>query len=871
MADASSRLTPEPRPLLAFPAPSLRPIPTDPDHRPGRPPQPRRPGRDRQHERLTPQFQALREALGAGTAVLGDAAAASDPELIVVFEVAGTVDRFARAVRDIEGLDFLTEFVGEGIEPDDEFFMVDEHGDPIDAPVTQSLYLVMTNVRAIDEMVRLFDMYHDDPDIRFDTGLAPLKGLFNELHTVRRWGPEDRVQETGLLDDWREDLAVVGSSGSVRVEIELVWKATPETRAAAQHRVETILNGIQDAVVRSVAVIESINYHALLAELPMAEVATVLASGPDAIDLLRANEVLFVSPARPMTVRLSDGAGGRAISTDATLPSGSPRAALLDGLPLANHDVLVDRLLIDDPEDRGALYTPPQCGHGTAMASLIIHGDLNEPGAALRSPLYVQPVLQPHDFYDDQETTPPDRLFIDVIHTAFQHMLGEPDPAAPSVRIVNLSLGEPARTFVRRLSPLARLVDYLSYTHNCLVVVSAGNHPAVVPAVPVAVIDEPAHLDGEVRSSLHRMARLRRLLAPAEAINALTVGAVHADSATNINLPDTVLDPLAVGAVAAYSAQGFGFKRAPKPEIHAPGGRSLSIRPVDTAEQVALEPAQTAATGPGLLVAAPTPPGSTDGVLFAHGTSNAAALTTRSAAQLLDVLESLVAEDGDPSFPDPEFHPVLIKALLVHATQWPDSVDEWATHLGATPQTRRRLLTQHLGFGVLDNTRLGTATASRACLVGAATIKNNKRQSFRMPLPPSLSSPTGWRRLTVTLAWLTPTVPNSQRYRVAQLLFGSPRQLLRVAPTQADHTVNGNGTVLHEVLEGTRAAGYTPDDVLSIDVDCRVRVGRLSEPVRFALVATLEVGSDIAIDVHQEIRERLREEVREQARIRPTS
>jgi hypothetical protein len=89
-------------------------------------------------------------------------------------------------------------------------------------------------------------------------------------------------------------------------------------------------------------------------------------------------------------------------------------------------------------------------------------------------------------------------------------------------------------------------------------------------------------------------------------------------------------------------------------------------------------------------------------------------------------------------------------------------------------------------------------------------------------------------------------------------------------PTQADHVVNGNGTVLHEVLEGTRAAGYTSDDTLAIDVDCRVRVGRLEEPIRFALVATLEVGSEIAVDVHQEIRERLRQEIQAQARIRPS-
>jgi hypothetical protein len=90
------------------------------------------------------------------------------------------------------------------------------------------------------------------------------------------------------------------------------------------------------------------------------------------------------------------------------------------------------------------------------MASLIAHGDLSTPGPAIRQPLYVRPILQPHEFFAREEVAPPDELLVDLIHRAFRRMLdgdGQQSPAAPSVRVVNLSIGDPARTFVRRFSP----------------------------------------------------------------------------------------------------------------------------------------------------------------------------------------------------------------------------------------------------------------------------------------------------------------------------------------------------------------------------------------------------------------------------------
>src|SRR5262249_34950077 len=155
--------------------------------------------------------------------------------------------------------------------------------------------------------------------------------------------------------------------------------------------------------------------------------------------------------------------------------SGLPRIALLDGLPFANHDALAGRLLIDDPEGLGENYPLSSRHHGTAMASLIIHGDLSAPGKPLERPLYVRPIMRPHEIASGSEQVLPNRLFTDLLHQAVRRIVegeGGREPAARSVRIVNLSIGAQARTLVRRMSPVGRLLDWLAYSYNLLFVVS---------------------------------------------------------------------------------------------------------------------------------------------------------------------------------------------------------------------------------------------------------------------------------------------------------------------------------------------------------------------------------------------------------------
>jgi len=80
--------------------------------------------------------------------------------------------------------------------------------------------------------------------------------------------------------------------------------------------------------------------------------------------------------------------------------AGAVRIALLDGLPIGGHALLRDRLVIDDPEGWDAAIPAARRVHGTGIASVVVHGDLNDSGPPLPTPVYVRPILSPDAPYE---------------------------------------------------------------------------------------------------------------------------------------------------------------------------------------------------------------------------------------------------------------------------------------------------------------------------------------------------------------------------------------------------------------------------------------------------------------------------------------
>lgn len=866
-------MTEDPRPLLAFGDPEVIDRPTQ---RQRDMPRLSKPGPGRQGERLGPQFRALTEAFDAQRAQLGtDTPDEVDPALVIVLDLAGGVAAFRNAIDQINGLEFLSELLGDRSEPDDDFFMSQGEAGRTEKPVPHSLYLVMSNARAIDELLRLFALWQQDPSASFEHGLNKFRDAFSQLSAIRRWGPQDRVRETRLLEQWQETLDLVGGATStVRVEVELWYRRDAELRRSAQAHVEQILTDGGGQVLDQAQIAE-IGYHAVLAELPIQQVQAVVDSGAGSIRLLTTDEVMFVSPFEPMSVAPETlDPVAEVHLTRVERVDGLPRIALLDGLPVANHDALAGRLQIDDPDGVSEDYPVSSRNHGTAMASLIIHGDLSTPGEPLDRPVYVRPLMQPRDFPREEEQLLPTRLLPDLLHRAVRRIVqgegGQP-ALAPSVRIINLSIGDPVRSLVGRMSPVGRLLDWLAHTYNLLFVVSAGNHRHPI-AIPADATGDPAAAHFAAVRAVYEQGLLRRVLPPGDAINALTVGATHGDSFGTVELPDTAWNILEDGAPALYSATGPGVDRSVKPDLLHIGGRALYTRPLvePGADSVDLNPAWSAATGPGLQVAAPGRRGATNATVFTFGTSDATALVTREASRLFDLLEEAPPTTEDAPLPDAQFHPLLVRALLVHASGWGPWAQRLRADLGLDNQQARRRLTTLLGYGALDPTRLGTATTNRAVLVAGGRIGRDQRHTYDVPLPGSLRARAEWHRFTITLASMVPTAPQLNRYRAAKVYFATPDMGLAGGDrTDAEHNSVRRGSLQHEIIEGRRAMVFGDGDSFPVHVECMDDAERLraAQSVRYALVVSIETAIETSTTIHQEVRDRLRTQIRERARV----
>ena len=867
------------RPLLAFDSPSVG----ERVKSGGRPPKVVGPGGRRQGERLSPRFKELTDAFEAKRAELGEGTPIeADPSLVIVLDLAGSVEEFYKAVNKVKGLEFLAEMAGDTTDSDDDFYILDRGQERSKKSVEHSLYLVMSNAKAVDQMISLFDRWKKDPKAKFDRGLGKFKDVFSQLVDLRRWGPEDRVRETGLIERWQETLDIVGDSqSSVRVEIELWYRNDRGQRQASEQEIRTIIADSGGRVVNR-AKIEEIGYHALLAELPRQQVETVVRQGPQAIRLLMAEDVMFVSPFEPMSVKAVPSVPGSELSfPPVALEDDRPRIALLDGVPFQNHDALAGRLSIDDPDDFESGYPLAARSHGTAMASLIIHGDLSAPEKPLDRKVYVRPIMRHEKLPSDQyvERVSPDTLFVDLLHRAVRRLFvgesGRP-PVAPSVRVINLSIGDRGRPLVRRMSPIGRLVDWLALEYNVLFIISAGNHVDPI-SIPAEAASDRESARVAALQAVHASQIVRGILPPGDAMNAVTVGAVHADGSPDLDESSNVWDLSRQGEPALYSATGPGVDRMIKPDIYYVGGRRLFVQPTPllaAGSDIDLYPANTASMGPGLRVAAPSELGSSNRTTFECGTSHATALVTREASLLFDLLEERRQDSAALDSPDPMFHPLLVRALLAHACSWGD----WWAKLGPDLPVGldRRRLTPLLGYGRINPER-SRGAVNRAVVIAGNSIGMDERHSYDLPLPPSIRSKAEWHRVGITLAYWAPVTHGLKRYRASKVFFTTSNaktisKLVGGDRIDAYYRAVVRGSLQHEVIEGDKSLGFFGDATFPIHVECmkdgQNNSGQTSR-IRYALVASIETAAETSTTVHDEVRAGLlRLHARTQARQR---
>jgi len=843
------------RPLILFPSPEQ----AERIKRKMFTPPPAYPPIARQHDRLNPYFGVLRQAFQQKAVAIQNSPAGINPEFALVFEVVGSVESFYTAVKRVEGMEWMFEASNDVIEPDDDFYNRNDLGQRTESNLSGRVYCVMSNQEAISQLISLWDRYVADETTVFERGFAGLRDVFVHIKKIRPWGAEDRIYETHIMEYWRESLEIVGNQ-EVPFEIELFFRSNPNSRSIAYNTIEHAVVEL-GGTVRIQCVIESINYHSMLVILPRQQIQS-LVDAYDQISIVTIDDIMFFRPVSQAAVKGYDDTS----AMDPNLahaddqPVEEPVIAIFDGMPIQNHRLLSGRLIVDDPDNYENNYLEKYRCHGTAMTSLIIYGDINRNDRVHNRKVYFRPVLKPFlDFSGHaDERVPADIIFVDLIHRAVRRMFegeGTVPATAPTVKIINICIGDSARQLTSMMSPLARLLDWLSFKYKVLFVISAGNQNVGGLNIDIS-FDEFKSLPQEQRNEcifayLKDEMRNLRVLSPAESINSLTIGALYMDTCQvteNARQATAVSD----GLPSPVSSFGLGYNRTISPDLYYYGGRKLLIRSRDGGLRWALNGSE-----PGCKVAAPYGDGTESGQAFSFGTSDAAAQISHEGGKCYDVLNEIFLNETGHTIPN-EYTAILLKGMLAHGATW----DVCANEVSRLTQLSTSRLQRWLGNGVPDISRVMDCTSRRVTLIGLGSLKPEDAHVYTLPLPFDFSTRLVRRRLTVTLSYFSPISPTKQRYRTSQIWFeiDQPHELFQNRQNTDWYSVR-RGTLQHEIFSGESAVVWDTDHSVKIKVNYKKDAENYKWAVPYGLFVTFEIAEGVDVDVYTSVADKIRQAV----------
>jgi hypothetical protein len=801
---------------------------------------------ERQKQQLGPKLDALAKALapGADPLALRNNPDALAPECLLVFELKdNALPNFIKAIEAIPGLDLVGE---EALQDDD--------------GQKTFLYLLIPTQAAITRLLSLWTLWSEskplaDPDKQWEM-------VFICLHDLRRWGPKDRVSE--------QDARLIAEQAShdpnatIRIEIELVYERVA-ARADAQRRATEVLLDGRGAKVIHRSRIEAIAYDALLVDISSADAKALV--DRDAKTIAGIPDLYAIRPQSLINLReitdTTPTAAGPQI--DPTAPA---IAAVLDSMPVQNHPAYAHHIEVIDPDGLEAKSVGVRT-HGTAMVSLVVRGDLKRNETPLAHKVVVRPLMYANTLNEPTEVFSPDRLLVDDFVRAVLDLKNPANAVAAGVFIVNLSLGDRNRPFSNnKTSAWARAVDWLSHQHGLLFVVSAGNATQDLSLVTVKNDTEFGNLLGRDRAkatlaALHKALPHRRLLSPAEAVNAVTVGALHHDEINAAATLGSTHDPLPVAGLPTPASRfGPGVANAIKPDLLFPGGR-LRVTPVIGAATPTLRISRENQFG-GLQVAGARldAAGRLTSDAWSGATSGAAALGTRAAHAIHDALLAAYPETYEQL--QPRFKALLVKALLLHRCSIPGDARKLVEQVfGPSGKNKHAKRADNVfrvfGLGVPAVDEVTACLENRATLWGTGSLGEDSGLQYKLPLPACLSGHRGLRTLSVTLTWFTSVTPGRRAYRSERLIVEEPSltaALTKPAKHQADSKRASRGTVFTRSWQGKAARTFAVGSNLELRVIRKPdSLDDLPLATDFAFVATLETAATIAI--YDEVRARI--------------
>lgn len=368
--------------------------------------------------------------------------------------------------------------------------------------------------------------------------------------------------------------------------------------------------------------------------------------------------------------------------------------------------------------------------HGTAVAGLALYGDVAE---QLQSGVFI-PRLRLFSgkvFEDDGNNQ--DEFVENAVDEAVRELHEQ-----YGCRVFNLSYGDLNKVYDgRHLRGLAYTLDRLSRELDVLFVVPTGNlRPEDLPGDPRA--EYPHYL----------FAENGRLLDPATALNALTVGGLSKMTATRDaqRYTGTIEDlPLAT------EEQPFPLTRV-GPSING------AIKPdlVEHAGNLALMRTGRRTRHAGLGVVSLNG-GFASGHPFIEdvGTSYSAPQVAHTVARILSVM--------------PAASPHLLRALMgVHAS-WPSACEQL---LGANNAVGRTRLLRVCGYGCTDEAALFRSQDQTVTLYAEDSIANDKCHFYELPIPEIFwSRGRRARNISVALAYSPDVRTTRLDYRMTRLWF----------------------------------------------------------------------------------------------------
>ena len=242
-----------------------------------------------------------------------------------MFEVRGAIQHFINAIRHIPGLELIDEEELEGDRQDKK----------------PTLYLLVPDAQALSNISSLWHRWIQGQALQ--TGFTPWRDVFSTLRDIRPWGPQDRLmaEERNII---AEEIVGKADNELLRIEIELVFRANDDRARETEIDLGNAIAAAEGQIINRCRITE-IGYHAILAELPIIAVKSIIAMSP--VSIAGLDPVMHI---RPQSLATSiDVAEAEEIEPEEPLiVDRPPILALLDGVPVAQHPLLLGALNIED-------------------------------------------------------------------------------------------------------------------------------------------------------------------------------------------------------------------------------------------------------------------------------------------------------------------------------------------------------------------------------------------------------------------------------------------------------------------------------------------------------------------------------------------